>query len=123
MTNSSQGRDEVEIEHLRRTLDAETRARLELQRQLDRAGAEFEAFVSTAAHHLRESLRDVAAFSQLMAETNAGRFDSDAAHFDPDAAAFLDHIREGAAKMQSLLADVVDYWSVGTGARQFFSTD
>ena len=90
--------------------------RIEVQRQLDRASAEFEEFVSMAAHNLRESLRDVASFSQLMAETYAGRLDS-------DAGVFLERIQEGAARMQSLLADVVDYWATGAGGRQSSRTD
>jgi len=113
---SDQNRTADEIERLRQALEAETRARLEIRRQLDRASAEFEEFVSLAAHNLRESLRDVAAFSQLMAETYAGRLDS-------DAGVFLERIREGAASMQSLLADAVDYWAAGAGDRQATRTD
>ena len=116
MGDSDQERTEDEIERLRKALDAETRACLEVQRQLDRANAEFEEFVSMAAHNLRESLRDVASFSQLMAETYAGRLDS-------EAGVFLERIQQGAAKMQSLLADVVDYWATGTGDRQLSRTD
>lgn len=100
----------------RTTLDAETRRCLELQRQLDRANAEFEEFVSRAAHNLRESLREVASYSQLMAETYAGRLDS-------DAGVFLARIREEAARMQSLLAGVVDYWAADTGGGPFSPTD
>ena len=85
MGDFNQDRMEVEIERVRTALEAE-----------------FEEFVSMAAHNLRDSLRDVAAFSQLMAETYDGRLDS-------DAAVFLARIREGAARMQSLLADMVDY--------------
>jgi len=99
MGTSGQNRADGEIERLRETLEAE-----------------FEEFVSMAAHNLRESLRDVASFSQLMAETYAGRLDS-------DADVFLDRIREGAARMQSLLADMVDYWATGTGVRQSSPTD
>jgi light-regulated signal transduction histidine kinase (bacteriophytochrome) len=99
MGDSDQNQTEVEIERLRRALDAE-----------------FEEFVSMAAHNLRESLRDVASFSQLMAETYAGRLDS-------DAGVFLERIQEGAARMQSLLADMVDYWATGTGDRQASPTD
>jgi light-regulated signal transduction histidine kinase (bacteriophytochrome) len=83
---------------------------------LDRANAEFEEFVSMAAHNLRQSLRDVSSFSQLMAENCASRLDS-------DAGVFLEHIREGAASMQSLLADVVDYWATGNGDRQSSPAD
>ena len=101
---------------MRKALEAETRACLEVRRQLDRANAEFEEFVSRAAHNLRESLRDVASFSQLMAETYAGRLDS-------DAGVFLGRIRDGAARMQSLLIDVVDYWATDAGNRQPSPTD
>ena len=116
MGSSDQHRAEDEIERLRQMLDAETRECLEVQRQLDRANAEFEEFVSMAAHNLREPLRDVASFSQLIAETDAGRLNS-------EAGAFLERIQEGAARMQSLLADVVDYWATGTSGRQLSRTD
>jgi light-regulated signal transduction histidine kinase (bacteriophytochrome) len=116
MGNAGQSPAEEEIQRLSKALDAETERRIEIQKQLDRAGAEFEEFVSMAAHNLRESLRDVAAFSQLMAETYAGRLDS-------DAVVFLDRIQEGAARMQSLLSDVVGYWATGAGGLQSSRTD
>jgi chemotaxis family two-component system sensor kinase Cph1 len=83
---------------------------------LDRANADFEEFVSMAAHNLRESLRDVASYSQLMAETYAGRLDA-------EAGVFLERIQEGAARMESLLAGMVDYWAADTGDRQASRTD
>ena len=116
MGNSGQNRAEDEIERLRKALDAETRRASRSQRQLDRANADFEEFVSMAAHNLRESLRDVASFSQLLAETYAGRLDS-------DAGVFLERIQDGAARMQSLLTDVVDYWATDAGDRQSSRTD
>jgi light-regulated signal transduction histidine kinase (bacteriophytochrome) len=116
MSSSGQNRMEDEIERLRKALDAETQQCVDVQGQLDRANAEFEEFVSMAAHNLRESLRDVASFSQLMAETYAARLDG-------DAGVFLERIQEGAARMQSLLADVVDYWASGTRERQPSRTD
>jgi light-regulated signal transduction histidine kinase (bacteriophytochrome) len=116
MGNSDQNRVEAEVVRLRQALDAETRACVEVRRQLDRANAEFEEFVSTQAHNLRESLRDVVAFSQLLAETHAGRLDS-------DARVYLERIQGGAARMQSLLADVVDYWATDARNRQTRPTD
>ena len=77
MGNSDQSRAEDEIERLRK--------------QLDRANADFEEFVSMAAHNLRQSLRDIASYSQLMSETYASRLDS-------DAGVFLGRIQEGAAR-------------------------
>lgn len=116
MGNSDQGHKQDEIERLRKALGEEARRCLEAQRQLDRASAEFEEFVSMAAHNLGESLRDVASFSQLMAETCAGRLDS-------DAAIYLERIQEGAARMQALLAGMVDYWATGARERQPSPTD
>lgn len=94
---------EQEIERLRAAVDREAQRSTELQRKLDRAAADFEDFVSLAAHNLRESLRDVASYSQLLAESDAGPY--------------LDRIREGAARAQALLSEVVDYWSTGIGDR------
>jgi light-regulated signal transduction histidine kinase (bacteriophytochrome) len=116
MSNSIQEQAEDEIQRLRQALEGQTRRCLELQHQLDRADAGFEEFVSMAAHNLRESLRDVAAFSQLLAETCAGRMDS-------EASGCLDRIQDGSQKMQSLLADMVDYWSSTAGDRQSCPVD
>lgn len=116
MGDSDPNRTEGEVELLRKALDAETRRCLDVQRRLDLANADFEEFVSMAAHNLREPLRDVSSFSQLLAETYAGRLDS-------DSGVFLARIREGAARMESLLAGVVDYWAVGTGNRLASPTD
>jgi len=116
MGNSCQKSAEGEVERLRQALDVETRACLKVQRQLDRSSADFEEFVSMAAHNLRASLREVASFSQVMAETYAGRLDS-------DADILLGRIQEGTARMQSLLADVVDYWATDAVDRQASRTD
>ncbi len=116
MESSDQTSLEHEVERLRKAMDAETQRCLELQGRLDRANAEFEEFVSLAAHYLREPLRDVASFSQLLAETYAGRLDS-------EAGVFLERIRHGAVRMQLLLAGVVDYWATITRERQPSRTD
>ena len=83
---------------------------------LEQDRADFEEFISMTAHNLREPLRDVASYSRLLAETYAGRLDS-------EGGVFLEHIQEGAARMQSLLADVVGYWATGAGEPQFSRTD
>jgi light-regulated signal transduction histidine kinase (bacteriophytochrome) len=46
-----------------------------------------------------------------------------ARRLDSDADGFLARIQDGAARAQSLLTDVVDYWSMGGGDRQFSPTD
>jgi light-regulated signal transduction histidine kinase (bacteriophytochrome) len=102
MSNAEPKLVDVEVERLNRVLEEETCLRLDLQRRLDRANAEFEEFISMATHNLREPLRDVAGFSQLLAETYANSLDA-------DAVGFLDRIQQGAASIQSVLAAVVEY--------------
>ncbi len=116
MDDSDKTRTEHEIERLGKALDAETLRCLAVQNRLDRASAEFEEFISVAAHNLREPLRDVASFSELVAETCAGRLDS-------EIAGYLERIQEGAARMQSVLGDIVDYWVAGTGDAPVSRTD
>jgi len=116
MGDSDVNRAKEEIERLGKALEEETQRCLDMQRRLDGANADFEEFVSRAAHNLRESLREVASFSQLIAETHAHRLDS-------EAGVFLDRIREGAARMQSLLSDVVDYWVTDGAGRRSSRTD
>jgi light-regulated signal transduction histidine kinase (bacteriophytochrome) len=101
---------------LRQALDAETERCLQVQKGLEQANANFEEFVSIAAHHLRESLRDAAANSQLITETYAGRLDA-------DADLCLSHIRDGVARMQALLTDMVEYGVIDAGDRQPSRTD
>ena len=87
-----------------------------LRKQLDGANAGFEEFISLAAHNLRDSLRDIASYSQLMSETCASQLDC-------EGRAHLARIQEGAANMQSLLADIVDYWAMSADGRQSSPTD
>lgn len=108
MNNADHDRMEEEIERLRQALEAETEHCLDLQRQLDRASSEVEEFVSTSAHDMRQSLRGVASYSQLLAETCSRRL-------DPDANAWLSHIQEETVRMQTLLTGVVDYWAAVDG--------
>jgi light-regulated signal transduction histidine kinase (bacteriophytochrome) len=89
--------------------EAQLRLRLDMERQ-------FEEFVSMAAHNMHEPLRDVAAFSQLLAENYAGGLDS-------EARGILDRIRQGATNAQSVLAAVVDYWAIADAGRQPVPTD
>src|ERR1051326_3211924 len=97
MSNPDQTKSCNECERLRQELE-------QVQTKLDRSNAAFEEFISMAAHNLRQSMRDVASFSQLISENYAGSFDS-------ESAMFLQKVQEGTASAQALLADVVDYWS------------
>src|SRR5437588_3342186 len=105
-----------EIERLRRALEAETQRRLRAEKQLERANADFEDFISIASHDLRESLRVVGSYTQLLNETYADRL-------DPDAHKFLGNMQDGVARMQSLLTDIVEYWAMDPAGGQPRSMD
>jgi light-regulated signal transduction histidine kinase (bacteriophytochrome) len=100
-----------EIDSLRRALEAETERCLELQRRLDRANQSFADFVCSAAHDMREYLRQVDSFSQLIAESYNGDLES-------DTGVYLRHLRQGVTDLQSLFGGMVDYWSMGVGSPQ-----
>jgi len=110
MDTSRENRTE-EIERLRDALEVETRQRLQVQRHLERANADFEEFVSIASHGLLESVRVIGSYSQLISETYAGRLDSDTDQF-------FGRIQDGVARVQSLLADMVEYWTTYAGGPQ-----
>jgi chemotaxis family two-component system sensor kinase Cph1 len=116
MSDAGQERTEGEVERLREALEAETQRCLDLQRQLERASAEFEEFVSMTAHNLLESLRDVVSCTQLLREDHSGCL-------DPNAGELFEHILSGAGRMQSLIADIVEYWTTGLGDRRFSRTE
>ena len=116
MHTSREHRTGDEMEHLRDALELETRQRLQVQRRLERANKDFEEFVSIASHGLLESLRAIGSYSELIAETYAGRLDS-------DADLFFGRIKDGVVRMQSLLADMVEYWSTDGSGRQLSLAD
>lgn len=116
MDDAERQQKDAEIDRLRQAVNQETLRCAETQRAVDRAAAEMEEFVSIAAHNLLEPLREVAAFSQLLSETQAGRLDA-------DGVAFLGKVRQGTAAMQSLLSAIVGYWAAASDGQTSSATD
>lgn len=102
---------EDDFERLRRALAAEKQRRLQAEKQLEGANANFEDFISIASHDLRESLRVVGSYTQLLNETYADRL-------DPDAHKWLGSMQDGVTRMQSLLTDIVAYWATDPTGRE-----
>jgi light-regulated signal transduction histidine kinase (bacteriophytochrome) len=111
--NSKQAR--YQTDDLESALHAETKLRLELEESLRRAHEEFQDFMLSAIHDLREPLRTVNAYSELLARKNG---DS-----DPEADQFRRHITDGTSKIQALLAGMVDYASAGSASRYIIRLD
>src|SRR4051812_10576652 len=96
----------INIAELQAALAAETESRFELERRLKVQEEEFTSFLLMAVHDLREPLRAVTVYSQMLS-----REESVISGEQPDK--LLGHIREGASKMGMLMAGIVDFAAAG----------
>src|SRR5665213_1048680 len=111
--NSKQAR--YQTEDLETALQEETRRRLELEESLRRTREEFQDFILSAVHDLREPLRTVNAYCELLAKKSTAA--------DPEADQFRRYIMDGTLKIQALLAGMTDYSSAGSISRYIIRVD
>jgi light-regulated signal transduction histidine kinase (bacteriophytochrome) len=71
-------------------------------RDLDRANQELEQFAYSAAHDLREPLRKIRIFSELLQKKYKGRLDD-------EADVYIDYCVQGATRMDQLIKDLLAY--------------
>jgi light-regulated signal transduction histidine kinase (bacteriophytochrome) len=116
MQTASKKEAKYEIEELQAALQAETQLRLEAEDNLRRAHQDFEEFLLTAAHDLREPLRTVNAYSELLARKDAARTDAETDQFRR-------YIQAGTGKIQSLVAGVVEYAAAASDDRYILPAD
>jgi len=90
--------------------------RVRAQAQLRRANQDLEHFAYSACHDLREPLRTVNLYSELLATRYSGKFDG-------DSRMFLDHVSRGAAQMETLLSGLMVYAETAGQERSAELTD
>lgn len=97
-------------------LETERRLRLEAEDRLRRVNADFQEFATRIAHDLREPLRTVSSYCQLL----ANRFGNAE---DEDAALFLRYIHDAVDRAQTLMAGVVEYSTIDADKRRPTAVD
>ncbi len=94
------------LEQQRRELTTKTAELRRLSEQLARSNRELEAFAYSAGHDLKEPVRMISAYSQLLQRRSAGQL-------SPENLEFMAFIHEGATRMQRLIDDLLEYSRVG----------
>lgn len=85
-------------------------------RELERSNAELESFSRIATHDLKESLRMVSSFLQLL-EDEVG------SELGPSAQEYVEFSLEGADRMRQMLDDLLTYSRLGSPARKVAPVD
>jgi signal transduction histidine kinase len=104
---------------LRREIDERLEAERELREKTDalaRSNADLEQFAYVASHDLQEPLRMVSSYVQLFEKRFAGQVDEQADKY-------IRYAVEGAKRMQSLIAGLLEYSRVGRLDEPFGTVD
>jgi PAS domain S-box-containing protein len=103
------------VRNITKRKKAETKL-VEKVEELKRSNDELESFAYVASHDLKEPLRMIASYIQLLKKKSAEKFSSDEMDY-------INFVSEGAMRMDGLISDLLEYSRVKTKGREFVKTD
>ena len=116
MPESGQNRAPDEVEQLRMALELEKQLRSQVENRLRQANADFREFTSMVCHDLREPMRTVSSYCELLSAKITGPA-------DPDVERFLGYILDAVDRVQSMLTGMVEYTGLDSERRQLVPLD
>lgn len=102
MSTANSKTAKYDIDQIQAALDDEARLRRLAEDRLRQKTEEYQEFILNAAHDLREPLRAVSTYSELLARKDSQRTEAEADQFRR-------HIAEGTGRIQTLLTGMVEY--------------
>ena len=105
-----------ELEEANQALRVEIAEHQKAERQFAASNAELERFAYVASHDLKEPLRMVTSYTQLLARRYKDRLDADADEF-------IRYAVDGATRMQQLIDDLLAYSRVGARNKDIRAVD
>jgi signal transduction histidine kinase len=106
----------AELEASNRDLQQEIAVRRQIAAELTRSNRELEQFAYVASHDLKEPLRKIRLFLELLEQRCRGRLDDKAGQY-------LGYALDGAARLQTLVQDLLTYARVGNRGKPLEPTD
>ena len=102
------------IAELRAALEEATELRIQTEGRLRQSHAELQAFALSLAHDVREAIRTVNAYCELVALESHGAAEERSRAFRP-------HVSQAIERVQKLMTGVVEYTTAGSEGRKFIA--
>lgn len=92
-------------------------SQLQTQRfELERSNRDLEKFSYAVSHDLREPLRSISGFIQLLSKRYRGALDANADHY-------IERLNSAASRMQDMITSILDYSKISTNTEPFKLVD